>query len=169
MPATGYTLYRPVRLIARPEPTVPTIRPNINGVRSSPDRVGLAPLTTCKNRGTKINTPNIDNPTMNAAPLETENTGLRNRYSGSTGSGARRSCIRNAAVSTTAATESPMIVGDPHSYSLPPHTVTSNKQVTAATSSAEPRKSIACSRRVNGSRNTELVTTSAAIPIGMLM
>ena len=35
--------------------------------------------------------------------------------------------------------------------------------MTAATSSAEPRKSIACCRRVNGSRSTELVTTSAAI------
>ncbi len=59
------------------------MRPNINGVSSKPDRVGLAPLTTCKNSGTKISTPNIDRPTMNAAQLDTENTGLRNRYSGS--------------------------------------------------------------------------------------
>ncbi len=81
---------------------------------------------------------------MNAAPLDTENTGLRNRYNGNTGSGARRSCAKNATVSTTAATPSTMIVGDPHSYSLPPHTVTSSRHVTAATSSAEPRKSIAC-------------------------
>ena len=58
--------------------------------------------------------------------------------------------------------------GEPNRFSYqrsdqPPHTVTSSRHVTAATSSAEPRKSIACCRRVNGSRNTELVTTSAGI------
>ncbi len=148
---------------------MPTIRPNISGVSSKPDRVGLAPLTTCKNNGTKISTPNIDRPTINAAALVTENSGLRNRYNGDTGSGVRRSCATNTTVSDTAPEASPMIEDDLHSYSLPPHTVTSSRQVTAATSSAEPRKSIACCRRANGSRNTELVTTRAAIPIGMLM
>ncbi len=61
------------------------------------------------------------------------------------------------------------MVVDPHLCSWPPQTATSGKLATAETSKAEPTKSIACGRRTKGSRRTELVTTNAATPIGMLM
>ena len=83
--------------------------------------------------------PNIDAPTRNDATLATVNTELANSRSGNTGSAARRSWRTNSPISTTPATARPTIVGEPHAYSLPPHTATSNRHVTAPTSSAEPR------------------------------
>ena len=42
---------------------------------------------------------------------------------------------------TTAATTRPMIVGEPHAYSVPPHVVNSTKQVTAAVEQGRRRGS----------------------------
>lgn len=61
-----------------------------------------------------------------------------------------------------------LMAGEPHGYSLPPQTRPSSRVETPATSSAAPTKSISWSWRAKGRRSTELVITSAAIPIGTL-
>ena len=58
--------------------------------------------------------PNSANPTIRPIPLVIENTLLRNRDGGSTGSGTWRSIATNATVSTTAAQNRPMISHESH-------------------------------------------------------
>jgi hypothetical protein len=51
VPRIGNALYLPVRLMICPEPIEVTKSPPIKGRICSPDPVGLAPLTTWRNRG----------------------------------------------------------------------------------------------------------------------
>ena len=78
-------------------------RPTISGSSRSPDTVGLTPLTICMYWGRYAIAPNRANPTTKPTALAAENTRLRNRCSGMTGSAARPSAQTNAAPSTTAA------------------------------------------------------------------
>jgi hypothetical protein len=48
VPTIGNNLYRPLRLISRPEPIELVSTPAISGSSSRPDLVALAPLTTWK-------------------------------------------------------------------------------------------------------------------------
>lgn len=50
VPTIGKTLYLPVRVIACPDPIEVSSRPPISGRICSPEPVGVAPLTTCRNR-----------------------------------------------------------------------------------------------------------------------
>ena len=88
-------------------------RPTISGSSLSPDTVGLAPLTICMYWGRYAIDPNIANPTTKPTPLEAENTRLRNRCSGMTGSAARLSAQMNPAPSTTARAPKMKIGADP--------------------------------------------------------
>ena len=45
-------MYRPIRLMTRPEMIDEAMMPTIIGSISSPDRVGVAPLTICRYSGT---------------------------------------------------------------------------------------------------------------------
>ena len=71
----------------------------------------------------KMIAPNIAMPMVAPMALETLKTLERNSVSGTIGSGARVSCQTNAASSTTPATPSPMISGEPQAYSVPPQVV----------------------------------------------
>ena len=52
VPATGNHLYRPIRLMTRPEMTEEPMMPTIMGSINRPDLVGVAPLTICRYSGT---------------------------------------------------------------------------------------------------------------------
>ena len=76
--------------------------------------VGETPRTTCRKIGRKDSAPNMANPAVKPTAELTENTGLRNSRSGSTGSAARRADHHQPTASTTAATPRPQITGEPH-------------------------------------------------------
>ena len=78
-------------------------------------------------------------PTTRPTALAAEKTRLRNRYSGRTGSAARRSTSTNAAMAATAPMPRPMIGPDDQAQVVPPSEVSSTRQVAAAASSAVPR------------------------------
>ena len=140
-----------------------------NGTSSSPELVALAPLTTCRNSGRNTIAPNMLTPITSDIAVHTANTRLLNSPSGRIGSTARRSWPTVSAPSTSAAAASPRIWGDAHGYWVPPHDPARSRLETAATSSPAPSQSTECSRRANGRSSTTDVTTSARIPIGMLM
>ena len=67
--------------------------------------------------------PNIAIPMVNAIALARSKSRERKRESGMIGSAARLSCQTNRTRSTTPATPSPTIVGEPQAYWFPPHVV----------------------------------------------
>jgi hypothetical protein len=71
--------------------------------------------------------------------VETANVRMRNRFSGSSGSCARRSAKANPARATTAITAAPITSGESHAYVVPPHAQASSAPVTPTLSSAAPR------------------------------
>jgi hypothetical protein len=87
----------------------------------------------------KASAPNIANPAVKLIAELTENTGLRNSRSGSTGSAARRANHHQPTASSTAATPRPTMTGEPQAYWVPPHEVSSTTQVAAPASSSVPR------------------------------
>ena len=82
---TGKILYRPVRVIARPDPIEVASSPTINGNVSRPE-VGDSPLTICRYWGRKMIAPNIATPTMNPARLVITKVWFANRRGGMIGS-----------------------------------------------------------------------------------
>lgn len=64
---------------------------------------------------------------------------LRKMCSGMTGSAARVSTKRKAAMETTPTTIRPMISAEPQAYSVPPQVVTRTVEVIARVSRAAPR------------------------------
>ena len=94
VPATTKTLYRPHLEISRPEVIDVNRRPARRGRSRRPDIVGLTPRTTWRYSGRKMIAPNITAPVMIDRAEDTENTLLRNRRKGITGSGARSSTRR---------------------------------------------------------------------------
>ena len=82
--------------------------------------------------------PNSAKPTTNPTALQTANTRLRKRRSGSTGSAARLSAATKPTVSTTLAIARPTICAEPQAYVFPPSVVTSTIDESPAASSAIP-------------------------------
>jgi hypothetical protein len=95
-------------------------------------------MTSCRKTGRKMIDPNIVSPTRKLAADDTVKIESLNRRNGRMGSGARRSCHTNRLIDTIPASDRPMISGDDHSYSVPPHVVTRTMQVTAPISRPEP-------------------------------
>ena len=86
VPATGNTLYRPVRPTRLPLPMDVMSMPATIGRVRSPDSVAETPSTNCMNVGRNVSAPNIANPTMNPRMQHTVNTGLANSRIGRIGS-----------------------------------------------------------------------------------
>ena len=89
VPATGNTLYRPVRPTRLPLPIEVMSMPATIGSVRSPDVVAETPSTNCMNVGRKVSAPSIAKPTMNPRMQHIVNTGLANRRIGRIGSVAR--------------------------------------------------------------------------------
>ncbi len=85
----------------------------MSGSNDSPDAVGVAPRTYCRNSGRKTVAPNMAKPTMKLIAETTAKVRFANRWRGSTGSAARRSTSAQTTVRTTPRTPSPMIWEDP--------------------------------------------------------
>jgi hypothetical protein len=83
--------------------------------------------------------PNIARPITKPNEDATLKMAERNRFSGMIGSFARASCAMKSPTSTMLATPRPMIVADPHGYSLPPQVVSRMIALTPAVSSVAPR------------------------------
>ena len=98
----------------------------------------------------KMIDPNITRPSTKPAELASANVAERNSPNGRIGSVTRASWSTNATPSTAPATNSPMIVGEPQAYELPPQLSASSSALTPATSSPAPSQSTVCSRRSNG-------------------
>ena len=75
----------------RPSMVVETVMPSIAGASSRPASVGLAPVVVCRSSGTKTVIENIVAIARKSTELATATTRVRSRWSGTTGSGARRS------------------------------------------------------------------------------
>jgi hypothetical protein len=114
-----------VRLTSTPLPIDVSSRPATIGSVRSPDSVADTPSTNCMNVGMNVNAPSIANPTMNDNTQHTVKTGLRNSRIGRIGSATWLSTHTKIASAATDATNSPMIVGEPHAYSVPPQLVAS--------------------------------------------
>jgi hypothetical protein len=115
-----------------------TRTPPISGVSRSPDSVGPTPSTVCMNSGRNVSAPNSASPTMKPTALVTPNTRLANRRGARIGSAARRSTQTDSTMSTTAATERPMMKLDVQAKVLPPRLVTSTTQVMASEITSAP-------------------------------
>src|SRR3954454_3592247 len=120
-PATGKTLYRPVRPTMVPAAIEVPSRPMTNGKVCSPELVAETPFTYCRYVGRKVIAPSIAKPTMKASTTQTLNTDERNKRNGSTGSTARLSTRTNTDSDTTEPTNRPMIITDVQAYCVPPH------------------------------------------------
>ena len=125
VPATGNTLYLPVRPTMLPLPIDVMSMPATIGSVRRPEVVAETPSTNCMNVGRKVSAPSIAKPTMKPRMQHTVNTGLANRRIGRIGSAARLSAQTNMASAAADATNRPMITGDPHAYSPPPQLVAS--------------------------------------------
>ncbi len=82
--------------------------------------------------------PNIAKPTANPMTAATEKTLLRNRCSGSTGSGARRSTATNATSPTTASAAIAHTCTELHAQVVPPRLVSSTTAVEMVASRTMP-------------------------------
>src|SRR3954447_26843251 len=114
-----------------PETTDVTSRPTTIGSICNPDSVADVPFTYCRYVGRNVSAPSIANPTMNASDTVTLNTDEVNNRNGSTGSVALCSTNTKMPSATNDATTMPMMVAEPHGYSVPPHD-------SASVSPAEP-------------------------------
>ena len=115
VPATGNTLYRPVRPTMLPLPIEVMSMPATIGRVRSPDSVAETPSTNCMNVGRNVSAPNIANPTMNPRMQHTVNTGLANSRIGRIGSAAQGfPPTRRPPATRAEAANSPMITGDDH-------------------------------------------------------
>ena len=112
VPATGNTLYRPVRPTRLPLPIDVMSMPATIGRVRSPDSVAETPLTNCMNVGRNVSAPSIANPTMNPRMQHTVNTGLANSRIGRIGSATWVSTHTKIASARAEAANSPMITGD---------------------------------------------------------
>ena len=107
VPATGKTLYRPVRPTRLPLPIDVSSMPATIGRVRSPDSVAETPSTNCMKVGRNVSAPSIANPTMNPRTQHTVNTGLANSRIGRIGSAARVSTQTKMASATSRGREQP--------------------------------------------------------------
>ncbi len=103
----------------------------------------------------------IPAPTSAPASVATPMARCRNRSSGSTGSGARRSASRKTIKETAA-------IGSPTALARPPWTPTSNA-VSPTVRSPAPAQSNECGRRSTFSWSAPTSSAAAAMPAGTLM
>ncbi len=80
----------------------------MSGVSSSPERVGVAPLTTWRKSGRYVTAPKRASPTMKPIALATRKMRLRKSSSGRIGSAARDSIHTKSGTSTAATTINPI-------------------------------------------------------------
>ena len=112
---------------------------NISGVSSDPASVAVAPSAPCAKSGTNEMAPNIATPARNPATTETSTTRLRNRASGTMGSGAPRSTRMKSAHRSAAPPSSARLRAENRVRSVaPPSTSASISSVIEAISSAAP-------------------------------
>src|SRR3954468_21329377 len=90
-----------------------------------PDVVADTPSTNCMNVGRNVSAPSIAKPTTNDSAQHTAKTGSRNSRIGRMGTFADSPTKTKATMATTGPTNSPMIITEPHEYSLPPQLVAS--------------------------------------------
>jgi len=102
-----------------------------------------APPTAWKYKGTNTRPPNSAKPDRNVAATLRLSNGLRNRFSGTMGSAARRSMSSQMAKTTAMDAQSVRMAGDAHVYRLPPQAPANTRAVTQAPSRRAPGKSIA--------------------------
>ena len=116
-----------------------TVTPSIIGVSISPLTVGDAPCTVCWYSGRKVIAPNMARPVRNVIAIVSEKLPLRKTCSGSMGSAARVSVIKNPATAATVTSASPTISGEPQAYCVPPQVASRMSAVAATASSVPPR------------------------------
>ncbi len=122
-PAIGNIRYFPVRPTMEPLTIAVTSKPITIGSIRMPDDVADAPLTYCRNVGRKVIDPIIANPTMKLRIEAMVKTRPRNNRIGRIGSSARSSTNTKITRQISDPTKRPMMVAEPHGYSVPPHEV----------------------------------------------
>jgi hypothetical protein len=142
--------------------------PTISGVRTTPEDVAEVPITPWTKSGTKLIVPNIAAPTRAMHATLPATVSLRRRSNGRIGSGTRRSTRAKTARTTAAAASAVSTSGDPHGYSLPPHTSPSSKAVVPVARTAAPTQSIECCCLVERRGIVTAITASARPPTGRL-
>ena len=125
VPATGNTLYRPVRPTIAPLLTEVISSPATIGRVRSPDSVAETPSTNCMKVGMNVNAPNMAKPTMKPRMQQTVKTGSANSRIGRIGSAACSSTHTKIASATAEARKRPTIIGEAQAYSPPPQLVAS--------------------------------------------
>jgi hypothetical protein len=113
--------------------------PIVSGTMRRPAFVPEYPSTTWKKVGMYTITANMPKPMRKPSVLATATVRERNRRNGRSGSRERASTTRNSARPSAPATASARMNGEPHAYSLPPHTVTSMSAPVAPTTRSAPR------------------------------
>ena len=103
-----------------------------------------SPVTTCKKSGRKMTAPNSAVPVRKPSAELTAKIEFLKRRIGRIGSRARLSQTTNAASTTHPTAARPTMTGEPHSYSVPPHTNDNSTQPTPTTSKSAPAMSIRC-------------------------
>ena len=98
-PAMGKALYRPVLVVAMPEPMAVMNRPAIIGSISRPELAAEVPEAICRNVGMKAMAENMPRPIAAPSAVATTKVGLPNRDSGMIG------CTARCSTSTKASTE----------------------------------------------------------------
>ena len=146
-PVIGQARYRPERATRRPVTRVPKAAPNMSGMSTSPDRVGLISRTCCTNWGTKKIPHQSRRPLVKLMPARRRTTALRKSVSGRTGSGARRSRRTNSPPSSTTRAIRAMARGDRQGISWPPRVASRTKSARPEVRSAAPAQSRACGMR----------------------
>src|SRR5947209_2096601 len=106
-----------------PLPVEVTNMPTTIGRVRRPEVVAETPLTYCMNVGRKVIAPNIANPTTNDSTQHTVNTGLPNSRIGRIGWREWFSTQTNTPSATAALANRPIIVAEPHGWTVPPQLV----------------------------------------------
>ena len=116
-----------------------TVTPSIIGISISPLPTADRCCTVCWYSGRNVSAPSIATPSRKLIPVATEKLRFLNTCNGSTGSAARVSMYRNAAVAATATMARAMICPDSQRYWLPPQVVSKTTEVAAIASIPAPR------------------------------
>ena len=142
------------RATSRPVTRVPKAAPNMSGMSTRPDRVGLISRTCCTNWGTKKIPHHSSRPLVKLMPARRAHHRVARRaMSGSTGSGARRSRRTNSPPSsTTSADQGDGRGPSRHGISWPPRVASRTNSARPEVSSAAPAQSRACGMRRYGRR-----------------
>ena len=129
----------PVRPTTEPLAMAVTSKPITIGSIRTPDDVADAPLTNCRKVGRKVIDPIIANPTMKLRIEAMVKTRPRNNRIGRIGSSARSSTNTKMARQISDPKNNPMMVAEPHAYSVPPHEVARIRPLAPNPTKSTPR------------------------------